>query len=417
MTEATAELYRGDCMESLAKLEDNSIDAVITDPPYGLTPLPARKTLPVIRGWLDGDRAAMPKGRGFLSAPWDAFVPPPALWDEVSRVLKPGGHLVSFSGARTQDLTALAIRLAGFEIRDSLIWIRGGSMPKSSNVSQLIDRSRNQNRDRQLEFTEWMRSTGITAGEINEATGTHMGTHYLTAASQPAIATADLFDKLRPHLPEVPESIERLVAERTGIEWTDYAKRRVIGHHTKSSDVMDWRANHLGRTTEFGKITESHSEEAKAWEGWGTGVKPNHEPAILARKPMDGTLATNVLEHGTGALNIEASRHGERWPNNVAVDEDATEQLGDRAHYFYCPRAGRSERVKVDGVSHPTVKPLELMRWIVRLVTPPGGVVLDPFAGSGSTLEAARLEGFSSIGMERDPAFVKIIEHRLGLES
>ena len=201
-----------------------------SDPPYGLSNTKPAQVADVLKAWVTGDTEAVPTTKvGFMGASWDSFVPPPAVWEECMRVLKPGGHMAVFAGARTQDLMGLSIRLAGFEIRDTLGWVYGSGFPKSMDISKAIDRSNGENRNRQLEFTEWMRSTGITATQINEATETNMGGHYLTAASQPAIATADLFDKLRPLLPEVPERIERLVAERTGIEWTDYVKREVVG--------------------------------------------------------------------------------------------------------------------------------------------------------------------------------------------
>src|SRR5699024_3436703 len=182
-----------------------------------------------------------------------------------------------------------------------------------------IDTGQGKNRQRQLEFTEWMRSTGITAREINEATDTNMGSHYLTDRSQPAIATADLFDKLRPLLPEVPERIERLVAERTGIEWTDYVKREVVGKNrwTNSANHFVPGEDHTARV--HTDITAPASSEAQQWDGWGTALKPAIEPIILARKPLDGTVANNVLAHGVGGLNIDACRVGttvETWPKS-----------------------------------------------------------------------------------------------------
>ena len=307
-------IINGDCLEELKKLEDNSVDAVITDPPYGLSNTKPQQVADVLKAWVTGDTVSVPAKRGgFMGADWDSFVPPPAVWEECMRVLKPGGHMAVFAGARTQDLMGLSIRLAGFEIRDTLGWIYGSGFPKSMDVSKAIDKGQGKNRQRQLEFTEWMRSTGITAREIDEATDTNMGSHYLTDRSQPAIATADLFDKLRPLLPEVPERIERLVAERTGIEWTDYVKREVVGRygsglHTGPSGV--------GGHGEGGNITAPATDAAKQWDGWGTALKPAIEPIILARKPLDGTVANNVLSHGVGGLNIDACR--------VGTDEDTS---------------------------------------------------------------------------------------------
>src|SRR5699024_9327022 len=183
-----------------------------------------------------------------------------------------------------------------------------------------IDTGQGKNRQRQLEFTEWMRSTGITAREINEATDTNMGSHYLTDASQPAIATADLFDKLRPLLPEVPERIERLVAERTGIEWTDYVKREVVGAGKSGKTYGMGGLRDMETSTGSFDLTAPATDAAKQWDGWGTALKPAIEPIILARKPLDGTVANNVLAHGVGGLNIDACRvPGKPWKSHMAT--------------------------------------------------------------------------------------------------
>ena len=488
-------IIHGDCLEELKKLEDNSVDAVVCDPPYGLSNTKPQQVADVLKAWVTGDTVSVPaKKGGFMGADWDSFVPPPAVWEECMRVLKPGGHMAVFAGARTQDLMGLSIRLAGFEIRDTLGWIYGSGFPKSMDVSKAIDRSNGENRNRQLEFTEWMRSTGITATQINEATETNMGGHYLTAASQPAIATADLFDKLRPLLPEVPERIERLVAERTGVEWTDYVKREVVG---KYESGLHTGPSGVGGHGEGGEVTTSHSDAAKRWDGWGTALKPAIEPIILARKSLDGTVANNVLAHGVGGLNIDACRVGSdggtaainfgetrgamygggkgkptnevsdigkgRFPANVLLDEHAAKEMdkqsgvlkdrgnkseskstysgegatafptgadfpfshdngGGASRFFrvfkYQAKAPKKERPVIereDGskIQHPTVKPLTLLEWLVTLITPPGGVVLDPFAGSGTTLQAAINKGFTPIGIEQDADYIKLIEKRL----
>lgn len=445
-------LHHGDCLEVLATLPDASVDAVVTDPPYGLANTDPAHVIETLQRWIAGERDYLPGGRGFMGKEWDAFVPPVAVWDECLRVLKPGGHVLAFAGSRTVDLMTLGLRLAGFDIRDSLAWLYGSGFPKSMDVSKAIDRSTGENRARQLEFTEWMRSTGITADAIREATGTHMASHYLTTGSQPSIATADLFDKLRPHLPDVPERIERLVAERTGIEWTDYVKRPVLSQSPAygigGSGVYRGHADGA-----VASITASHSDAAREWEGWGTALKPGHEPIVMARKPLTGTVASNVLEHGTGALNIDATRisagqdyrdkcasvvgldsnrnghaYGEwtgtrvdsahkagRWPANVILDESQAAVL-DESRFFYVAKAPKSERPVVDGVAHPTVKPVSLMSWLVRLVTPPGGTVLEPFAGSGTTVEAAMREGFNVVAVEREADYLPLILARIDRE-
>ena len=485
-------IIHGDCLQELKKLDDNSVDAVVTDPPYGLSNTKPQQVADVLKAWVTGDAEAAPTTKGgFMNASWDSFVPPPAVWEECMRVLKPGGHMAVFAGARTQDLMGLSIRLAGFEIRDTLGWIYGSGFPKSMDISKAIDKGQGLSKSRALEFTEWMRSTGITVKQISEATDTNMGGHYLTAASQPAIATADLFDKLRPLLPEVPERIERLVAERTGIEWKDYVKREVIGRSSSGIGTAfgdgQWAQ---GKAEEF-DLTAPASDAAKQWDGWGTALKPAIEPIILARKPLDGTVANNVLAHGVGGLNIDACRvqtdddtarpngvtaiwqedgtakagigggsPAGRFPANVLLDEHAAKEMdkqsgvlksgggnkggraptswftsnssdvdyvcnpdsGGASRFFpvfkYQAKAPKKERPVIereDGskIQHPTVKPLTLLEWLVTLITPPGGVVLDPFAGSGTTLQAALNKGFQPIGIEQDADYIKLIEKRL----
>ena len=523
-------IIHGDCLEELKKLEDNSIDAVVCDPPYGLSNTKPQQVADVLKAWVTGDTVSVPAKRGgFMGKDWDSFVPPPAVWEECMRVLKPGGHMAVFAGARTQDLMGLSIRLAGFEIRDTLGWIYGSGFPKSMDISKAIDKGQGKNRQRQLEFTEWMRSTGITATQINEATETNMGGHYLTAASQPAIATADLFDKLRPLLPEVPERIERLVAERTGIEWTDYVKREITQAATRELVQGDAISFDQRSSKERERRDIPASSDAQRWDGWGTALKPAIEPILLCRKPLVGTVANNVLAHGVGGLNIDACRvdngdfqakkgrgigtlrlHGcstldelrhlaergekcpdgrdaattlhrietaddrmadwtppppGRFPANVLLDEHAAKEMdkqsvgtraekpsksgtagatvqeatwkcwhtpgeeiagyndsGGASRFFpvfkYQAKAPKRERPVIereDGskIQHPTVKPLTLLEWLVGLITPPGGTVLDPFAGSGTTLQAAINKGFQPIGIEQDADYIKLIEKRL----
>ena len=221
-------------------------------------------------------------------------------------------------------------------------------------------------------------------------------------------------------------------------------------------DTSIVRAGFVGMTATDGvtptrevAITTAHTDAARQWQGWGTALKPAHEPIVLARKPLIGTVAANVLAHGTGGINVDACRiQGEawtrpgsnaiggvygdfgsdsartghdagRWPANVTHDgsDEATERFGDAARFFYSPKADAEDRN--EGLprgmrnTHPTVKPVDLMRWLVRLITPPGGLVLDPFMGSGSTGKAALLDGFDFVGVDLDPKHVAIAEARL----
>ena len=456
-----ARILVGDCRESMRTLPDASVDAVVCDPPYEL---------------------------GFMGKDWDAsgIAYDVDVWRQALRVLKPGGHLLAFSGSRTYHRMTCAIEDAGFEIRDQIMWVYGSGFPKSLDVSKAIDKIDRVGpmEDRARTFTAWMRSTGITAQQVNAATGSFMGSHYLTDKSQPADATTDLFDLLRPLLPPVPDEIEELVRSRTH-ESENMKRRQVLGEHAKISPAASMRVGMLGgEKGEFGKITAPATDDARRWSGWGTALKPAHEPICLARKPLIGTVAANVLRHGTGAINVDGCRvpaaagdeplkweHGRgmgfhgaedrwpcaagtsegRWPANFIHDgsDEATEGLRDAARFFYTAKAGRDDREEALGDLkrktppavecqgdydkkglnspragagrtakdlvnvHPTVKPTELMRYLVRMVTPPGGTVLDPFTGSGSTGRAAMLEGMRFIGCELSPEYAEIALARI----
>ena len=401
------QLLHGDCLERLKELPNNSVDSVITDPPYGLS---------------------------FMGKKWDYDVPSEEVWRECLRVLKPGGHLLAFAGTRTQHRMAVRIEDAGFEIRDMIAWVYGSGFPKSLDVSKAIDKA---------------------AGAEREVVGQ---------------------------------------TKRTGKEAGTYG--------AMAGDNL---------------ITAPATDAAKQWDGWGTALKPALEPITVARKPLVGTVAENVLTHGTGAINVDGCRVGRdaddvsgwsqsgsnasenrsmsganyareakpdaagRWPANLIHDgseevvglfpDGAPARLertgrrggsnwhgreslgtpdaigtwpadngGSAARFFYCPKASKRDRddglvgfsadVTTDGRNtpidnpylrgettrkntHPTVKPTDLMRYLCRLVTPPGGTVLDPFMGSGSTGKAAVLEGFNFIGIEREADYMEIAKARI----
>ena len=413
-------LIHGDCLEVLKGMPDNSVDSIVTDPPYGLS---------------------------FMGKKWDHDVPEQAIWEECLRVLKPGGHLLAFAGTRTQHRMAVRIEDAGFEIRDMIAWVYGSGFPKSLDVSKAIDKV-NGEAGRLHKFTAWMRTTGLTARQINDATGTRMASHYLTDKSQPAIPTRELWAKLRPLCGDVPAWVDELV-ER--IE----AEREVVGKKTSGIANYEEGPRHtIGASKSIEvNITAPATDAARQWQGWGTALKPALEPITVARKPFKGTVAANVLEWGTGAINIDGARvqtddnlnggaysngtkdlskatsystgvsagvfvqPAGRWPANLIHDgsDEPTELLGAAARFFYCAKASKKDRG--DGNNHPTVKPTDLMAYLCRLVTPPGGVVLDPFMGSGSTGKAAVREGFRFIGIEIDAEYIAIAEARIAHES
>jgi site-specific DNA-methyltransferase (adenine-specific) len=418
-------LINNDCIEAMKAMPDNSVDSIVTDPPYEL---------------------------GFMGKSWDAsgIAFNIEVWQQALRVLKPGGHLIAFSGSRTYHRMAVAIEDAGFQIRDQIMWVYGSGFPKSHNISKALDKD-----------------AGIwrgKAGQVTTSNGAMSGPNY----------------------------------ERTAME-------------------------------------PPFTDEAKQWNGWGTALKPAHEPMVLARKPLEGTVANNVLTYGVGGLNIDATRvahlseadrasatpQGKVTSNKLAGSAPDTENAGrvdverpdtslgrfpanfihdgsdevlalfpittsgakkasDRqmssnlidglkldsvnnfeassgsaARFFYCAKASKRDRNEgldgfigkeigskgnglartcatcgasvIDGCNcpdrtfvnptranhHPTVKPTDLMRYLCRLVTPPAGIVLDPFMGSGSTGKAAMLEGFDFIGIEQSAEYVEIAKARI----
>jgi DNA modification methylase len=416
----------GDMLAVLPTLPADSIDSCVCDPPYHLQSIHKRfaktslqddtQTSQRSRDRSDGYARA---ASGFMGRKWDggdiAFRP--ETWAEVLRVLKPGAHLMAFGGTRTSHRMACAIEDAGFEIRDTLCYLYGSGFPKSHDVSKAIDK---------------------TCGAVREVIG-------------------------------------------------------VSDRHTSKTGSRDFADGQGGfKSTEEGgnPLTVPSTDDAKKWSGWGTALKPAHEPIILARKPLsEHTVAANVLRWGTGALNIDGCRielaDGEplndglqgdyvrmgtgavdsqwgfkrvdraaglgRWPANVCHDgsdevlagfpksagqqgdvlgtepsqplggavfgqglgrkaDMARGDTGSAARFFYTSKADATDRLQS---RHPTVKPVDLIRWLVRMVTPASGTVLDCFAGSGTTGMAAMAEGFSAILVEREAEYVADIRRRV----
>lgn len=400
-------LINNDCIEAMKAMPDNFIDAIVTDPPYEL---------------------------GFMGKSWDStgIAFNVEVWQEALRVLKPGGHLIAFSGSRTYHRMAVAIEDAGFEIRDQIMWVYGSGFPKSLNIAKALDKS--------------------------EGLLQHEGKNMRNVAADTTALTPTI--KASEYVPPAPKG-----------------------------------------------------DAAKQWQGWGTALKPAHEPMVLARKPLIGTVAANVLEWGVGGLNIDETRvgtgggtklsvenndkdlyapgtakltrgYGEpveglgRWPANfihdgsdevVALFPDTASgkpsgkknmgngyhgnfgsievtgfgDSGSAARFFYCAKTSKRDRNEgLDGSyakqmdesrkagskrgnnprnrganervnHHPTVKPTSLMQYLVRLVTPAGGTVLDPFMGSGSTGKACAYEGFNFIGIDQSAEYVEIARARI----
>lgn len=393
-------VYAGDCLDVLRELPDASVDAVVTDPPAGI-------------GFMNREWDHHKGGR----EQWVAWMT--AVMAECHRVIKPGGHALVWAMPRTSHWTATALEDAGWDIRDCVVHLFGSGFPKSLDVSKAIDKAAGAERT-EYPDPKWLdRYPNGNGGNHNRGEGGIYGT-----------------------------------------------AESVLGRPLTTSDPA--------------------TPDAERWQGWGTALKPASEHWWLARRPLDGTVAANVLTHGVGALNVDACRveangrplrenagrsddgtlYGAgldgsravgttdtgRWPTNVVLDGSQAAELdrqsgastsrigkprgaangegwgmsatgaeyddaGGASRFFpvfkYEPKAPTHERPRADEVAHPTVKPLDLMRWLVKLVTPPGGTVLDPFAGSGTTAEACVIEHFRCITIEREPDYLPLIVARL----
>ena len=418
-------LEQGDMLEVLPLLEmlGVQVDAVVTDPPYHLTSIVKRFGADNAAPAQVGATGAYARASaGFMGKKWDggdiAFRP--ETWRLVYDVMKPGAHLVAFGGTRTFARMSVAIEDAGFEIRDTIMWLYGSGFPKSHDVAKSIDKAAGVER----EVVAQVRVKGGGTEHINRANASVHG--------------------YRPD------------------------------GYQKGENVLD--------------VTAPATDAARQWSGWGTALKPAVEPIVLARKPLIGTVAANVQQHGTGAINIDGCRVGDsksvpasvsrkapatcygkfaeygetqgvgghdpnlgRWPANVitdgsdevlaafppapgqrgdlrghttsrespngifggfapAHDHPARGDSGSAARFFYCAKASKADRA---GSKHPTVKPVALIRYRCRLVTPPGGTILDPFAGSGTLAAAAHAEGFNAILVEREAEYIADIQRRI----
>ena len=328
-------IIHGDNREILKTLESNSVDAIVTDPPYGID---------------------------FLKKDWDANTGALETYKECLRVLKKGGHILAFSAPRTYHYLAMTLEQSGFEIRDQIMWVYSSGFPHSQDVGRQIHKREHGKPDKQRfdpsVLTKVPSEDRISLYQHNE-TG-----------------------KIYRALPDI--NGDRLAVSMEG--------------------------------SKYGTIYEEVIEVNNKWSGWGTQLKPAHEPICLARKPAKGSFSRVVEKWGTGALNIDATRikdEGEkqgRFPSNVIGE------ISNYQKYFFLPKVTKKERhigFDGEGNNHPTVKPVSLMEYLVTLITPPNGTVLDPFNGSGSTGMAVAGLGFNYIGIEIDKKYCEISERRI----
>jgi len=531
-------LLHGDCLDILPTLEENSIDAIVTDPPYGLS---------------------------FMGKDWDHGVPGVAFWREALRVAKPGAHLLAFGGSRTVHRLTCAIEDAGWEIRDTIMWVYSQGFPKSHNIGcrctgSAVSYTHEQHKEGTKPQTE-RDVHSVRKADVSQAVDTGKGRREvlqprLQEQGSPLQWAAHSIGKHEGRIESGMEGRRYLLAQAwelqadqvcevsPGVSPDGTAGRL---HHGASTDNGDAPGAILGTdgsgtshqprparqpnrksgtvSKQLGTQTGRGREEETCpkcggltnWQGWGTALKPAHEPIIMARKPFPGTVAQNVTTWGTGAINVDGGRVGTednrsrpprspngiygngngtnhtasesdpngRWPANLIHDgseevlagfpvtssggypaaggqrshvatygkpnergrQQFTHSEGSAARFFYCAKASKADRDEglegfeerrtgamaenlVNGQRlggngepiktpyrsnhHPTVKPTDLMRYLVRLVTPPDGIVLDPFMGSGSTGKAAILEGFGFVGIEREREYIDIAAARIG---
>jgi DNA modification methylase len=385
-------LMLGNCLDKLKELDDNSVDSIVTDPPYGLS---------------------------FMGKKWDYDVPAVNIWEECFRVLKPGGHLLAFAGTRTQHRMAVNIEDAGFEIRDMIAWVYGSGFPKSHNISKAIDKMAGAERE------------VISEQKTNSGGMAHISKTNAEHGFRPNAYTGNSADKTAQNViqvtaPATPEAqhwdgwgtalkpaLEPITVARKPIAEKSIAEN-VLKYGTGAINIDESRVEGQPEPTRFDPKKHSH-------EGWRMTATGEESAANASPK---GRFPANLIHDGS---------------------DEVVELAGESARFFYCAKASKKDRDEGldhmeeqqfvqwqtgNGASgkpssmsegrdtkrkntHPTVKPTDLMKYLVRMVTPKGGAVLDPFMGSGSTGKAAKLEGFDFIGIEMDEEYFQIAQARI----
>lgn len=381
------QLYQGDCLEVMRTLPDGCVDSVVTDPPYGLK---------------------------FMGKHWDHDVPSAEVWTEVLRVLKPGGHLLAFAGTRTQHRMAVRIEDAGFEIRDMIAWVYGSGFPKSHNVGKSIDREAGAQRE--VVGKAAAGSAPLKRGHVNTSggglsVGTERSPEYEITA--PATEAAQQWQgwgtALKPALEPITMARKPLVST---------VAANVLAHGTGALNIDGCRVGAEDGYTE-NAVTQGINTARTSYAP--AGVRRTFAPSSQGRWPAnlihDGSDEVVALfpqsagqqgdVRGTEPSGVTNGIYGE-FAGRVA--SAARNDTGSAARFFYCAKASKKDR---GDNNHPTVKPTDLMRYLCRLVTPAGGLILDPFMGSGSTGRGAVLEAFDFIGIEREGPYFQIAQDRI----
>lgn len=391
-------LYLGDSLDVLPTLP--GVHSVVSDAPYGLGEHPDPMAL--LRAWMAG-QPYVPRGRGgFMGKDWDAFVPGPEFWAPCFDLLPPGGHMLTAFGTRTYDIGTLAVRLAGMEIRDLVAWLYGSGFPKSLNVAKAIASGTGRPEDiRRMAMGDAYEPSGRGRANYDHGSASAMNGEWSGwgTALKPALEPWVLARK--PLSGTVAANVQA-----HGVGGLNIDACRVV---RPDGDTSGWSQTG-SKASDNLAMASANYVRAPAPDNparWPANVIHDGSDAVLAGFPDAKGQQGDLKGHNTA----RTSPNGVYGTFGPAGDRIARGDTGSAARFFYCAKA--SKRDRDEGNNHPTVKPTELMRYLCRLITPPGGVVLDPFMGSGSTGKAAVLEGFGFIGIERDPAYYEIALRRI----
>ena len=459
------DLRLGNCLDVMKTMEDNSISSIVCDPPYGLSNHKPEEVIECLRAWINGE-VYTPKGKGFMNKEWDAWVPGPEIWKEALRVLKPGGYLLAFAGTRSMDLMSMSIRIAGFELRDNigyassgdaaplLAWVYGSGFPKSLDISKNIDSMAGVEREvigtKQNTYDGSVRNP---ENHGNPADQSNIGKWGLTQTPHGMPLTAPMTDAAKKYSgfgTNLKPAFEPIIMARKPLSESTIVAN-VLKHGTGGINIDGCRVSVSATDDIFAK-----NPNTKGGFGHGNAAVYGNSNGAESYDPTKGRFPANFIHDGSDEVvslfpdSKSCSSPSKAKPEGTIFGGSRTQgaiypgEDGNASRFFYCAKANQKDRnegledfegVKFlfsestglknngDGTlrndskdsknSHPTVKPTELMKYLVRLVTPPNGTVLDPFMGSGSTGKAAVLEGFNFVGIDMEQNYLDISKARI----
>jgi len=417
-------MFLGNSLDILKAIPKNSIDTVITDPPYGLSSHNEKIIREIMLKWLQGEEDYIPvKKKGFMGKTWDSFVPPPALWREVYQVMKPGATILVFAGSRTYDLMTLSLRLAGFEIKDTLMWLYGSGFPKAQDISKMIDKKLNAKRKVVSTYT----THDITKNGYNSKKGT-----IEIKETIPATSEAVQWNGWKTHgLKPAYEPIIMAMKPNENGYVENALKWNVSGLNIKDTrigtailDSCVSGKNALMGGLRGGDNTSSGYLTKERQGRFPTNILLDKEVAEMLDKQSGILKSGKMKQHIEGGLfNV----YGKQYPREVETigDEGGASRFYKKINYseedlrfFYCAKANKKERKlgiqKGKNNTHPTIKPLKLIEYLCKItMTPDKGIVLDPFLGSGTTAIACEILGRQWVGIEISKEYCEIAKKRI----